>query len=180
MIVAFQSSTGSGNHRYNSALLIGAGIYLGLRIWDILQLRWDQIQADQFLIKGGKTGKERTVDVHGNFLKLARRVGGALQTSAEYPGLVSGVTATARRRSRWLPPTGGYGKPSRPTELFRRTLAGARPGIIGATWRYYIGLTQETISEWQSSILQIGRIYIGMSRSTSHLFLTYHHLNDLI
>ena len=63
------------DHRYNTALLIGAGIYFGLRIGDILQLRWDQIQSDQFVVKEGKTGKERMVDMHGNFLKLARRVG---------------------------------------------------------------------------------------------------------
>ena len=76
------------DRRYNTALLIGAGIYFGLRIGDLLQLRWDQIQADQFIIQEGKTGKERTVDVHGNFLKLARRVGGQLKISSDHSGLV--------------------------------------------------------------------------------------------
>ena len=39
------------DRRYNTALLIGAGIYFGMRIGDLLQLRWDQIQSDQFIIK---------------------------------------------------------------------------------------------------------------------------------
>ena len=164
------------DRRYNTALLIGAGIYFGLRIGDILQLRWDQIQADQFVIKEGKTGKERTVDVHANFLKLARRVGGQLKISADHPGLVFvhqrsdgdpnkpiSVTA-ANKRIRKAFATYGIESQNASSHTLRKTF-GRRiyenngrsehalillSHIFGhrdiGVTRRYIGLTQETIS----------------------------------
>ncbi|WP_420460078.1 tyrosine-type recombinase/integrase [Neolewinella sp.] len=164
------------DRRYNTALLIGAGIYFGLRIGDILQLRWDQIQADQFVIKEGKTGKERMVDVHGNFLKLARRVGGLVKISADHPGLVfvhqrsdgdreKSISVTAaNKRIRKAFATYGIDSQNASSHTLRKTF-GRRiyenngqsehalillSHIFGhrdiGVTRRYIGLTQETIS----------------------------------
>lgn len=62
------------DERYNTALMLAAGIYFGLRIGDILKLTWDQILSESFTINEGKTKKERKIDVHRDFLKLARKV----------------------------------------------------------------------------------------------------------
>lgn len=47
---------------YKTALLVSVGIFTGLRISDILSLRWYQIlNVDEFTIEEKKTGKMRTI-----------------------------------------------------------------------------------------------------------------------
>lgn len=50
---------------YKMSLLIGVGCFWGLRISDILALRWNQIlNADEFTIIEHKTGKQRTIRIN--------------------------------------------------------------------------------------------------------------------
>jgi len=60
--------------KYNTALMLATGIYFGLRIGDILKLTWSQILSDDFTITEGKTKKSRKIDVHKDYLKIARKV----------------------------------------------------------------------------------------------------------
>lgn len=55
-----------GNYRI--ALLVGCGIFFGLRISDILRLKWcDLLEEDTFLIFEKKTGKRRIIKVNDTF-----------------------------------------------------------------------------------------------------------------
>lgn len=47
----------------NTRLMIAMGIYLGLRIGDILQLQWKQITKDEFSLIEQKTKKQRSLKV---------------------------------------------------------------------------------------------------------------------
>lgn len=47
--------------KYNTALMIAAGIYFGLRIGGILKLTWSQILSESFAITEGKTKKSRKI-----------------------------------------------------------------------------------------------------------------------
>lgn len=58
-----------GKHR--DALLIAAGCYLGLRVSDLLQLRWIDLLTDEFVLTERKTGKSRTLRVNTNLQKFA-------------------------------------------------------------------------------------------------------------
>ncbi|MDH6535300.1 site-specific integrase [Parabacteroides sp. 52] len=50
---------------YNFSLLIAVGSFWGLRISDILALRWKQIlNTDEFSIQEKKTGKNRTIRIN--------------------------------------------------------------------------------------------------------------------
>lgn len=50
---------------YKMSLLIAIGSFWGLRISDILALRWDQIlNVDEFTIQEKKTGKDRTIRIN--------------------------------------------------------------------------------------------------------------------
>lgn len=50
---------------YNMSLLIALGCFFGLRIGDILSLRWNQIlNASEFTIIEKKTGKKRTIRIN--------------------------------------------------------------------------------------------------------------------
>ena len=60
----------TADRQYNTALMCAAGFYFGLRIGDILQLRWKDIQQDAFTIHEQKTGKRRQIKVHPDFAKL--------------------------------------------------------------------------------------------------------------
>ena len=74
--------------KYNTALLLAAGIYFGLRVGDILSLTWKQILAEHFTITEGKTQKTRKIDVHPDFQKLARKVARLSQVREEEECLV--------------------------------------------------------------------------------------------
>ena len=56
---------------YTMSLLIGCGCFFGLRISDLLSLRWYQILNTEgvFTINEKKTGKRRTIKVNQNFKK---------------------------------------------------------------------------------------------------------------
>ena len=55
---------------YRMSLLIGCGIFFGLRISDLLQLSWDMLlDGDSFTITERKTGKRRTVRINRDFQK---------------------------------------------------------------------------------------------------------------
>lgn len=58
---------------YRMSLLIGCGIFFGLRISDLLQLSWSMLlDGDSFTITERKTGKLRTVRVNRDFQKHIR------------------------------------------------------------------------------------------------------------
>ena len=55
---------------YRMSLLIGCGIFFGLRISDLLQLSWDMLlDGDSFTLTEQKTGKRRTVRINRDFHK---------------------------------------------------------------------------------------------------------------
>lgn len=56
---------------YRDALLFASGCYLGLRVSDLLQLRWADLLSDEFSLKEKKTGKERTLRVNEALSKFA-------------------------------------------------------------------------------------------------------------
>ena len=55
--------------KYALSLLIGCGIFFGLRISDLLSLRWEQLlnEDDMFVIYKKKTNKRRTIKINANF-----------------------------------------------------------------------------------------------------------------
>ena len=58
---------------YRMSLLIGCGIFFGLRISDLLQLSWSMLlDGDSFTITERKTGKRRTVRINRGFQKHIR------------------------------------------------------------------------------------------------------------
>ncbi len=60
--------------RYLQALLIGIGIYTGLRIGDILRLRWEDIvEKDELILKEGKTKKRRVMPINKDLYNLIIR-----------------------------------------------------------------------------------------------------------
>lgn len=56
--------------QYRDALLIGTGCYLGLRISDILQLKWEDLMGDELTIVEEKTGKCRSLRISSSLHKL--------------------------------------------------------------------------------------------------------------
>jgi integrase len=55
-----------GNYRIS--LLVGCGIFFGLRISDLLRLTWHElIDEDTFIIHEKKTGKRRIIKVNDTF-----------------------------------------------------------------------------------------------------------------
>ena len=44
---------------YRTSLLIACGIFMGLRISDLLTLTWAQVLGDEFILTEKKTGKAR-------------------------------------------------------------------------------------------------------------------------
>ena len=58
---------------YRMSLLIGCGIFFGLRISDLLQLSWDMLlDGDSFTLTEQKTGKRRTIRINRDFQKHIR------------------------------------------------------------------------------------------------------------
>jgi integrase len=57
--------------RYRDALLIASGCYLGLRVSDLLQLRWADLLTDEFVLEEKKTGKARPIKVNAKLQKFA-------------------------------------------------------------------------------------------------------------
>lgn len=56
-------------------LLLGAGCYLGLRISDLLQLRWeDLLHQERLYLREKKTGKERSLAIHPELQELLIRL----------------------------------------------------------------------------------------------------------
>ena len=55
--------------KYALSLLIGCGIFFGLRISDLLSLRWEQLlnEDDKFVIYEKKTKKRRTIKINAQF-----------------------------------------------------------------------------------------------------------------
>lgn len=70
-----------GAHR--DCMLIAAGCFLGLRISDLLQLKWKHVLADEFVINEKKTGKERRLRVNAALRRYAALCSAALGHPAE-------------------------------------------------------------------------------------------------
>ena len=56
---------------YRDALLIASGCYLGLRVSDLLQLRWADLLTDDLKLTERKTKKERHIRVTASLQKFA-------------------------------------------------------------------------------------------------------------
>lgn len=56
---------------YRDALLVASGCYLGLRISDLLRLRWADLLSNEFTLKEKKTGKQRTLRINTNLQRFA-------------------------------------------------------------------------------------------------------------
>lgn len=69
--------------QYRDCLLFASGCHLGLRISDLLQLRWQDLLSDEFTMKERKTGKERTLRVNSSLQKIASSCRKALGRPAE-------------------------------------------------------------------------------------------------
>lgn len=69
--------------RYRDCLLIATGCYLGLRISDLLQLRWRDLLSDEFALTEMKTGKERHLRVNAALQKIAQSCRKALGRPSE-------------------------------------------------------------------------------------------------
>src|SRR5690606_5751471 len=65
---------------YKFALLIATGSYIGLRISDLLQLRWEQVlNQDYFIITEKKTKKTRKVTINPELQEILVRLYKSLQ-----------------------------------------------------------------------------------------------------
>lgn len=69
--------------RYRDSLLIASGCYLGLRISDLLQLRWQDLLSEDFTINEQKTGKTRTLRINPSLQRIATSCRKALGRPAE-------------------------------------------------------------------------------------------------
>ena len=69
--------------RPRDALLIAAGCYLGLRISDLLQLRWRDLLSDTIIVREKKTGKERQLRVNPALQKFTSSCRSALGRPGE-------------------------------------------------------------------------------------------------
>ena len=57
------------------ALLIATGSYIGLRISDLLQLKWNQVMNQEyFLITEKKTGKQRKITINPELQEILQRL----------------------------------------------------------------------------------------------------------
>ena len=62
----------NGDKRF--ALLIGIGVYTGMRIGDILALHWKQLNGNQILLTEGKTGKNRVITLNKALEEQVKRM----------------------------------------------------------------------------------------------------------
>jgi len=78
----------------NTRLMLACGFYFGLRISDILTLRWKDILGDSFEIKEQKNGKHRSIKLNDGF-KLVRD---QIVNSMELPPLPESLIFTYARK----------------------------------------------------------------------------------
>ena len=69
--------------QYRDCLLIASGCYLGLRISDLLMLRWADLLSGEFTLKEKKTNKERLLRVNPSLQKIAESCRKALGRPVE-------------------------------------------------------------------------------------------------
>ena len=73
MLLLVQKLERDKNYRF--ALLIGIGSHIGLRIGDLLQLKWgDILHNDKIVLIEKKTSKERTLHLHKDAIELTKRI----------------------------------------------------------------------------------------------------------
>lgn len=58
----------------NTRLLFACGFYFGLRITDILNLRWKDLLQDHFQIKESKNSKDRRISLNKDFITIRDQV----------------------------------------------------------------------------------------------------------
>lgn len=68
---------------YRDALLVAAGCNLGLRISDLLRLRWCDLLSDTITLTEQKTGKTRELGVNAHLQKIASSCRNALGRPSE-------------------------------------------------------------------------------------------------
>lgn len=66
----------------NTRLMLACGFFFGLRISDILNLRWKDILSDSFMIKEQKNGKTRRITLNNEFKAVRDQV---LKGRVDYP-----------------------------------------------------------------------------------------------
>lgn len=64
--------------QYRDSLVVASGCYLGLRVSDLLRLKWEDLLADDFYVVEKKTGKKRHIRVNATFQKKAKALRKAL------------------------------------------------------------------------------------------------------
>lgn len=57
--------------RYRDAMLIASGCFLGLRVSDLLRLKWSHLFGEKIVLSEKKTGKERILRVNPKLRELA-------------------------------------------------------------------------------------------------------------
>ena len=65
----------------NTRLLLACGFFFGLRIGDLLTLRWEDIMQDEFVVREQKTKKERRISLDSRFKEIRDQIIGRLSTS---------------------------------------------------------------------------------------------------
>ncbi len=77
--------------QYRLSLLVGCGIFFGLRISDLRQLTWAMLlNGDKFVLREKKTGKRREVSINKQFQQHIRECAEALNiTNMEQPCFLS-------------------------------------------------------------------------------------------
>lgn len=62
------------NKDFPFAVLIATGSYTGLRISDLRELRWKELETPTVAIREQKTGKQRTIHLHEDLLFLLEQI----------------------------------------------------------------------------------------------------------
>jgi integrase len=58
----------------NTRLMLACGFFFGLRISDILSLKWEHIMQDEFVLEEKKTGKQRHISLDPKFKEIRSQV----------------------------------------------------------------------------------------------------------
>ena len=89
--------------RYNVALMISAGIHMGLRISDTLRLTWGQLRKKRLEIIAQKTGKVRRIPIHPDLAALRDRYLAAKFDERKQPADAAFVFTSTRGETKGKP-----------------------------------------------------------------------------
>lgn len=72
----------------NTRLMLACGFFFGLRISDILNLRWRDILKESFDLKEQKNGKHRTITLNQGFIKVRDQILEGMEFSPDKDALI--------------------------------------------------------------------------------------------